>query len=87
MDELQHNGIRHEAPGEALELSYSETWMSSVYPDYFSNSLCYPNEWSRDMSHFGGEYAMPEGLNKIIREAYEDTELLRSQRLEPENEK
>lgn len=70
---------------EELELSYGETWMSSVYPDYFNDIMYYPNEWSRDMSHFGGEYATPEGLNRIIEEAYGDTELFRSLHFGPED--
>lgn len=68
---------------ETLGLSYGETWMSSVYPDYFNDIMYYPSEWSRDMSHFGGEYATPEGLNQIIEAAYGDTELFRSLRFGP----
>lgn len=61
---------------EELEQSYKETWMSGIYPDYFKDILYYPDEWTSDMSHFDGEYAAPERLDDIIREAYGQTELL-----------
>lgn len=61
---------------QALAEEYGNTWMSSVYPDFFSQILYYPDEWSEDLSHFSGEHASRESLNAIIREAYQDTALL-----------
>lgn len=71
---------------ETLAGSYGETWMSSVYPDYFNDILYYPSEWTSDMSHFGGEYAAPERMDMTIEEAYGQTELYRSLRFGPESE-
>lgn len=67
---------------EELEQDYDGTWMSSQYPDYFHDILYYPDEWTSDMSHFDGEHAAPESLDKIIEEAYGQTELFRSLRFE-----
>lgn len=61
-----------------LAQSYGGTWMSDRYPDYFKDILYYPNEWTNDTSHFGGEYASPENLDRIIEEAYGQTELFQS---------
>ncbi len=71
---------------ESLAQGYGDTWMSSRFPDYFSDIFYYPNEWSRDMSHFGGEYATPERMNMTIEEAYGQTELYKSLRFGPETE-
>lgn len=60
---------------EDLEEAYKTTWMSSVYPDFFDDILYYPNEWSEDLSHFSGEYALRESLNKTIQKAYGETAL------------
>lgn len=60
---------------EELEQSYGGTWMSSQYPDYFKDILYYPDEWTSDMSHFDGEHAAPESLDRTIGEAYGQTEL------------
>lgn len=61
---------------EELEKEYGATWMSTQYPDYFRDILYYPDEWSEDTSHFSGEHAEREELDKIIETAYEGTELL-----------
>lgn len=61
---------------EELEKEYGTTWMSTQYPDYFRDILYYPDEWSEDTSHFSGEHAEREELDKIIETAYEGTELL-----------
>lgn len=61
---------------EELEKEYGATWMSTQYPDYFQDILYYPDEWSEDTSHFSGEHAEREELDKIIETAYEGTELL-----------
>lgn len=67
-----------------LEREYDKTWMSEKFPDYFNDILYYPNEWTKDMSHFGGEYAEPEKLREIIQGAYGETKLLESLRFEAE---
>jgi hypothetical protein len=54
--------------------------MSTCYPDFFQNILYYPDEWSEDTSHFSGEHAEREELNKIIDIAYEGTVLLENLR-------
>ena len=64
----------------ALAQEYDKTWMSKKFPDYFNDILYYPNEWSKDMSHFGGKYEEPEMLKETIERAYEDTALLESLR-------
>lgn len=61
---------------EELEKEYGATWMCTQYPDYFRDILYYPDEWSEDTSHFSGEHAEREELDKIIETAYEGTELL-----------
>lgn len=68
----------------ALAQEYDKTWMSEKFPDYFNDILYYPNEWSKDTSHFGGKYEEPEMLKEIIKRAYEDTALLESLRFEVE---
>ena len=60
---------------EELEEIYGMTWMSSQYPDFFQDILYYPDEWSEDASHFSGEYAEREELDRIIEMAYEGTDL------------
>ena len=65
---------------EELEKAYDITWMSTCYPDFFQNILYYPDEWSEDTSHFSGEHAEREELNKIIDIAYEGTVLLENLR-------
>jgi hypothetical protein len=56
-----------------LEESYGDTWMSTVFPDYFSGIVFYPSEWAEDLSHFSGEHAERASLNEMIRQAYADT--------------
>lgn len=62
---------------QVMELSegYGNTWMSTKFPDYFNQIMFYPDAWSEDLSHFGGEYAERGQLNEIIRQAYGQTAL------------
>ncbi|MBD5459870.1 MAG: hypothetical protein HDR26_02850 [Lachnospiraceae bacterium] len=69
-----------------LAYGYGGTWMSSQYPDYFEQIYYYPNEWTNDLSHFGGEYATRERLNETIKTAYAQTVLLDYLQLEAERE-
>lgn len=63
---------------EELKKIYGTTWMSTCYPDYFEDIFFYPDEWSEDTSHFSGEHAEREALNRIIATAYEGTVLLQN---------
>lgn len=67
---------------EALAESYENTWMSTQYPDYLRNIYYYPDDWTEDMSHFSGSYAERGKLNEIMEQAYGQTELLESVRLQ-----
>lgn len=62
---------------QVTELSeeYGNTWMSTIFPDYFSQIMFFPDAWSEDLSHFSGEYAEREQLNEIIMQAYGQTAL------------
>lgn len=65
-----------------LAQEYRNTWMYSVYPDFFDQILYYPDQWSEDLSHFSGEHASREALNETIRKAYQNTGLLNVLNLE-----
>lgn len=67
---------------ENLEEIYETTWMSTKYPNYFADILYYPTNWSEDMSHFSGEHAEREELDKIIDAAYEGTVLIQNMKKE-----
>ena len=63
-----------------LEKEYGTTWMSNRYPDFFHDILYYPDEWSEDTSHFSGEHAERDELDRIIEMAYGGTELSKNLR-------
>lgn len=50
------------------EKSYQNTWLSTVFPEYFDSIYYIPDEWTRDHTHLGGEYANQETYNQIIDE-------------------
>ncbi len=68
---------------EGLAEGYGDTWMSTVYPDFFDAICYYPDAWSEDLSHFSGEHATREAMDRTIREAYAGSALLDSLILSP----
>ena len=52
--------------------------MRIFYPDFFDAICYYPDAWSEDLSHFSGEHATREAMDRTIREAYAGSALLDS---------
>ncbi len=63
---------------EERKMQFDETWISTVYPNYFEDIFYYPDDWSYDYSHFGEEHATKEGLAEIAKEAFKNYEIIDS---------
>ena len=47
---------------------YQNTRLATDFPDYFDSIYYIPDEWTRDHTHLGGDYANQEIYNQIIDE-------------------
>ena len=57
---------------EETRPDFESSPLYEVYPGYLDGVCYFPTEWSKDNTHFGGEYADREVYNDVISKAYDE---------------
>lgn len=67
---------------EEMEEEYKNTWLNTVFSEFFNNILYYPAEQAADKTHFSGEYATQECYNEKIKIIFAGSELINQLKME-----
>ena len=57
---------------EESRADFENSSLSDLYPDYLDSVYYFPTEWSKDSTHFGGDYASREVYDRVVSEAYNE---------------